>query len=108
MKRVWGCRVFIKLSVYELYDVEVVDKCADGIIALLFKHKHSGYSMLLTGVYIPPDNSIYGRHVETFLENLNNLLYEYNDCDLTALIGDFNSRVGFLKDFIEEIDDVPA
>ena len=85
----------------------MVDDSADGNIALLVTHKQAEYRALIISIYLPPDNSIYGIHCDPYFENLTNLLYKYNSCDMSVIMGDFNSRVGHLKDYVEEIDDVP-
>ncbi len=89
------------------YDVDIIDRDSDGIIAISLVHKKSNYSTMVIGMYIPPENSVYGDNVDVFLDNVMNMLYEYNHFDMTIICGDLNSRVGHAKDFIEEIDNIP-
>ena len=62
---------------------------------------------MLYGVYLPPENSVYGDKADLFYEHLVSKMYEYDDIDLVVFMGDFNSRIGARADYIEGLDDVP-
>ena len=57
-------------------------------------------NVLFGAVYIPPENSKYSS-IEAFDELENELVtISSSDNSYVALIGDFNSKTGFLNDFI--------
>ena len=53
-------------SVYNNYDISVVDRSRDGVIILKFVDKITEYSILLINCYLPPENSLYGRDAVGF------------------------------------------
>ena len=65
------------------------------------------YCAIIVGVYIPPENTVYGRQGGSFFENLTNILYENANYDCTFLMGVFNSRVACMSDFVENVDNIP-
>ena len=67
-------------------------------------NKHTDYSILLIGCYIVLENSVYGRNVDAFFDNIMNIMYENPEVDMTLLMGDLNCRLGKLFDYIPEID----
>ena len=102
-----GVGFMIKNTILQKYRLQTISKDTEGVIVILLIDKMSKTTIMLIGCYLPPDSSIYGRHIEQTLDNITNLLYEHTDVDFTYMMGDMNSRVGNLKDFIPEIDDLP-
>ena len=49
---------------------------------------------------------MYGNHIECFINNVTNILYENNECDMTLVCGDMNGTIGDELDYVPEIDDV--
>ena len=90
----------------DIYDVDVVSRNIDSIISITFVNKNTNYTILLTGVYISHENSVYGDNVDLFFDSVINIFYENPDCDMSIIYGDFNSRIGAEQDFIEGIDDI--
>ncbi len=42
------------------YHIDILSCELDGIIALQFKHKMTDFTLILIGLYILPENSVYG------------------------------------------------
>ena len=87
--------------------MDVVSRDCDGIMAISLMHKISKYRALIVGMYVPPENSIYGDNADMFFDYVTNILYENTEYDLTLLCGDMNSRIGKGLDYIENIDNLP-
>ena len=90
-----------------LIDHEVLgiyDKYCDGLIGLKLCSKTTGLQIGLVGMYLSPDNYIYGQDSETFFNNATALWQELIDCDLLIGGGDLNSRTKEQLDYIQEID----
>ena len=63
----------------------------------------------LIGLYLSPDNYLYGQDAENFFNNVTSLWQELNDCDILVGGGDLNCRTKDMNDFIAEIDgDLPC
>ena len=103
-----GVGVFIKESVYQTYHVSILDKSYDGILALLFKDKISGYCFTLYNIYLPPENSPYGRDSTAFYTHLLSLVYLHSYVDSSFTCGDINSRIADRHDVISAIDNIPV
>ena len=85
---------------------QLVDKQLDGLLAAKFVSKHTDFCFLLIGMYLPPEQSTWGRDALSFYAHLLKLVYEFSYCDNLVLAGDTNSKLGAPSDFIPEIDDV--
>ena len=101
-----GLAILCKQKLFDDYDIEVVDKQRDGILILNLVKKHSGYSILFIGVYLPPENSPWGRDAVSFFAHILSYLYQFEDADAVYICGDINARIGNKIDFIQEIDNV--
>ncbi len=99
-----GVGFFVRDDIMHKYKVEIVDKETDGIMLMSLTDPISDLSILFLGTYVPPENLVYGHHVEVIFDNLTNLLYLHNSYDMTFVMGDFNSRIGELEDYVEEVD----
>ena len=102
-----GVGIFIANHLYQLYDVRILDKNYEGILAISFTNKSSGYKFVFITAYLPPDNSIYGRDAASFFSHLTHLVYLCCDYDSVYLSGDLNARVGNKLDFVDGVDDIP-
>ena len=102
-----GVGIFIKDSLYNTYNISILDKSYDGILALLFKDKVTSFCFALYCCYLPPENSPYGRDNTAFFTHLLSLIYlhSYVDCYFTC--GDYNARISNRQDAISSIDDIP-
>ena len=101
-----GVAIGIKTNLLRMYDVSVEDNSHDGTLALVLKHKVSGLTFLVICTYIAPERSIWGRNSLMFFTHLLNLTYDYSDIDCTVVCGDVNSRIGDLKDYVPNIDNI--
>jgi len=84
------------------------DKSYDGIQVLKFVHKSNDYCFVIINVYLPPCNSVYGRDATGFMAHMLTLIYHYSEYDAIYLMGDLNSRIGAMQDFVSGIDHVKA
>ena len=103
-KNYGGVCILVKNSLCNYYVLEIVDKSKDGILAIKFSHKYCEYSFLVIGLYLPPENSIWGRDAAGFFAHLLQLVYEHSDCDFVTLTGDINAKLGSSQDIIQEVD----
>ena len=103
-----GVGVLVANHLFPLYDIEITDKSIDGILALSLSNKVTNYKLMLITVYLPPDNSIYGRDSSMFFSHLTSLIYLTSDYDAVYVAGDLNGRIWNRLDFIEPLDDVPT
>ena len=87
-----------------MFQVKVIDKKFDGIIALHFS-SDTYIEFIVCVCYLPPFNSVHANCTEFFL-HLSSLLYSNNNCNTIFLCGDFNSRIGDTNDttLIHDID----
>lgn len=61
-----GVGILVANHILSAFDVTVIDKQLDGLLALSFCHKETNYKFILITAYIPPENSIYGRDSSGF------------------------------------------
>lgn len=78
----------------------------DGVLAITFTHKMSGYTFAIINGYLPPENTVWGRDATQFMCHVLSLVYMLCNCDAIYFVGDVNSKVGHLKDFINGVDDI--
>ena len=105
-KNYGGIAILCKQSVFDNYKVEVVDKEYDGILMINLVDKISGYDILFIGLYLPPENSPWGRDSVSVFAHILSCLYQFEDADAIYLCGDMNVRTGNRVDYIQEIDNV--
>ena len=58
----------------------------------------------IVGLYLSPENYVYGRDAEGFVNNAAVLWEDLSDCDLLVGAGDVNSRTKDAFDYIPDID----
>ena len=80
------------------------DNNIDGQIGLKLKNCKNDLFIGIVGLYLSPDNYIYGRDAEGFFNNAAVLWEDLSDCDLVVGAGDVNARSKEIIDFIPEID----
>ena len=103
-----GIGIFVKDSLFEHFIVSVLDNSYDGILCLLFKDKVSNFSFTVYCVYLPPENSPYGRDSTTFFTHLLSLIYLHNFVDCSFVCGDINGRIGGRCETITDVDFTPS
>ena len=101
-----GVGVFIRESFYQTYAISILDASYDGILALLFKDKVSGYCFSLYCCYLPPENSPHGRDSIAFYTHLLSLIYLHSYVDCSFMCGDNNGRISNRQDAISALDDI--
>ncbi len=89
------------------HDMEILDQSYEGIFVIKLSHKITDYVMIIYSVYLPPEESDYGRNSVDFYAHLITNLYLYNDCDSLYICGDTNGRTGNLSDFVQDVDLIP-
>lgn len=99
-----GVALLVHESIINEYNVTVVDKARDGILAVKVEHKKSEYDFLLVSCYLPPEKSAWGQDATGFFAHLLSIIYSHCDVDGVYIMGDFNSRIGSWQDFNENID----
>ncbi|CAC5382451.1 unnamed protein product [Mytilus coruscus] len=102
-----GCEgFFVKHSILKSFDVRILDKSVDGILGLLFRNKETDFTCVAFSCYLPPENSPWGRDAQTFYSHVLSQIYLNYGVDAIFLLGDFNSRLGNLKDVSAQFDNV--
>ena len=101
-----GVAILFRSEVYKFYNVKLIDRSFDGIIAVELCNKVTHFSIIVIGCYLPPEQSVWGRDAVSFYTHLLNFVYEYSDVDALYICGDLNSRIGNKSDYIVEIDDI--
>ena len=102
-----GIGILVKNSLYEDFNISIIDKQYERILAMNFEHKISHVNISVMCTYLPPENSIYGMDSSSFFSHLISLTYETMSSDLTLICGDLNARIGNKCDYIPDIDDIP-
>ena len=73
----------------------VIDECVLGINMYC---KSSEESVVVFCIYLPPENSKYGKNNEQTLNKLVLELYQLCDSDYVFICGDFNARIAGKND----------
>ncbi len=102
-----GVGIFVKNCLFENFVICVVDMSLEGFLLLSLTHKVTERQYLVGSCYLPPENSPYGRDSVSFFSHILSFIYLFEDSDGFWLLGDFNSRIGNLKDFNPGTDDIP-
>ena len=105
-KNYGGVAFLFKHEMFLYFDIQVVDKSVDGIIAIKLVNNVTDYSIIVVGCYLRPEQSVWGRNAVGFFADLLELIYMYPDIDAMYICGDLNSRIGSKQDYISVIDDV--
>ncbi len=101
-----GINVVVNKCFLNDYVYDIVDKECDGILAIKFSNKNTDYCFLVIGLYLPPEQSPWGRDATAFFSHVLKLIYEFNYCDNIFLAGDMNSKLGTAQDFVPSVDDI--
>ena len=89
-----GIGILVKKDVYDQYKVSMVYKDYEGILGLRLVHREHGRITHLYSMYLPPENSKYGRESNSFFYELLMELYKYDDVDEFVMVGDLNACIG--------------
>ena len=85
----------------------IIDKDRNDILGIKFTDKISNFTFIVFSVYLPPENSAWGRDASNVFSHLISTIY-LNEADCFVICSDLNARTGDLKDFVEGIDDIPT
>ena len=98
-----GVGVFLKDRLFRDYIVKVIDK-SEGVQGLKVKHNKSEFTLLVYSCYLLPENSPDGKGCSGIYAHMLSEIYAHDEVNGIMFCGDFNSRVGDLKDYIVDID----
>ena len=76
-----GVGIFVRNGIYEEYEISIVDKSFDGILGILLTSKQTGYKIVIFSVYLPTENSPWGRNAMDFFSHLLGQIYLLSDID---------------------------
>ena len=99
--------ILVHNNIYEEYEISVTDKSFEGILGILLTSKQTDYKIVIYSVYLPPENSPWGRNAMEFYSHLLGQIYLLSDNDAIFVCGDVYSRIGGLSDVINDIDGIP-
>ena len=102
-----GVGIFVRNSLFDVFEVNIIDQSYDGILGVLLKSKQTEYEIVIYAVHLPPENSPWGRNATDFYAHLLGQIYLLSDKDAIFVCGDLNSRIGELSDIISDIDGIP-
>ena len=98
-----GVGILVKDKIADNYDISIVDKSVDGLLILELRNKSTGNTVVVISCYLPPSSSNRNDSTE-FFAHLIAKIYACSYADCIVLGGDFNARIGNLKDIIESED----
>ena len=99
-----GVCILIKNSITFAYSHVVIDKNRDGILAVKFTRLFDNYCFVVIAMYLPPEQTSWGRNASDFYSHAMKIVYENSECDDFLLAGDLNSKIGDMSDFVTEVD----
>lgn len=102
-----GVGLLIKCDLYKLYNVKVIDHAYEGIIGVQFANKFSDFKLIVYSMYLPPENSPWGRDATSFFSHLLTQVYLHCETDAIFLCGDLNSRIGSIQENNDCFDNIP-
>ena len=100
-----GVGIFVKEPLYQYYDVIIEDRSYDGILQIQLKQKIDNLSVIIVCCYLPPEKSPWCCS-DDFFAHLLGRLYMCSDNDIILFCGDINARIGTLKDFTVNVDNI--
>lgn len=102
-----GVGLLIKCDLYNSYNVKVIDHAYEGIIGVHFANKFSDFNFIVYSLYLPPENSPWGRDATAFFSHLLTQVYLHCETDALILCGDLNSRIGSIQENNDCFDNIP-
>lgn len=98
----------IKNSIFEYFEVHILDKSRDDILWIYLKSVNDPNLVLDFSVcYLQPERSSRGNISQEFYEHLLSQLYLYNTGNPIFICCDFNGRIGDSQDFNDSLDNLP-
>lgn len=102
-----GIGILVKNSLYKVYHVHIIDKSYKGILGVKFRNKDTDFTFVLYSVYLPPENSPWGRDASSLFAHLLTQIYQYSEADAIVICGDFNARIGKTNECNDCVDNIP-
>ena len=103
-----GVGIFVAHRINSEYETRIIDNVLDGILGVLFKHKHSERQFIVYSCYLPPENSSWGRADTAFFDHLLSQIYLHNYVDSVFICADMNARIGNVSDTLSLSDDIAS
>ena len=101
-----GVGFLVKTSLFDMFDVTVLDKDVDGILWLKFSARHATYTFCTCVCYLPPQRSSRSVPVDDFYGDLISQVHRFQNLGSFFICGDLNGRLGDREDFIAGVDEV--
>ena len=101
-----GVGILVKNNLLKLYNVSVINKEVDAILAIVFHSKSSECIFIIFSCYLPPANTPWAEPTK-FFGHLIAQLYEYNNAEFILIGGDFNARIGKESE-VANFDHIPS
>ena len=99
--------MLVKNNILHLYSASIINKDVEGILWVQLTCKQTREMFRVCVCYLPPEGSSRKFDAQDFYDSLLTHIYMYQtDCPF-VICGDFNGRVGNLKDFIDGTDQIP-
>lgn len=103
-----GIGFLIKNSLYDNFEVNILDDSRDDILWIYLKNKDDPeLTLYLCVCYLQPERSSRGNIAQEFYDCLLSQMYLYSTGCPIFICGDFNGRVGNLQDFNDSLDYLP-
>ncbi len=98
-----GIGIFVRLSLYDDYNIDVFDKCHEGILRIKLTHKISENAFIVGCCYLPPEGGYGGRDGQSYFDHLLAGIYSNQNTDLQIYCGDLNAHISGSKDYINKV-----
>jgi len=100
-----GVALLYKRDLLQYFRFSEICSDVDGILAVNLMSMYSSFQIVIIVVYLPPEQSPWGRDSARYFNELTRLSHEFCNADLLVLLGDFNAKIGEEHDFIAGVDD---
>ena len=91
----------------DVHDIQYENSDMDEVLYIKLTDKHTGFTISLFGLYIPPETSSFGQNADQVYEYMGSKVYKSCDDDIILVLGDLNGRIGEKLDYIQDIDNIP-
>ena len=99
-----GIAIAINNILFDTRTLVSVVKGVDGQISVKLQNIFNDLKVGILGLYLPPENYLYGKDPENFFNEAGVLWEDLFDCDLIVGGGDLNARTKNTVDYLPEID----
>ena len=99
-----GIAIAVSNKILQDHIILNITRGIDGQISMKLKNRYNDFILGILGLYLAPENYIYGKDAENFFIEATALFENLSDCDLRIGGGDLNARTKEIEDFIPDID----